>query len=404
MKRLGFILVSFLLISNLACLAQGEFVVEIDTATGHFTKTGTSPIPGVAWIQPGDRTYDVAAGEYIFQGFTTPPAHLYFIDISNGTVVSNPVLPLSGASSAIRETQYDNSTGNLYGLNWDNNNQEFYLATVNRITGVHTNVGTQPIAGLTATMQGFTSFDEIHHRYIHLVGKQLVTIDASTGLLLYDQMLNLNTMDYMTSISYNNEQDKLYGVRQENGITDVYRLCTIDPATGIVTDIGNGTFSGAGNGTGAIDTVLDRYIYIYYNGGNHTFIGGFDLATGELIFHHQVPVDSGDNVNSIVYDGTRGKLLAKHWDAVITKVNSPSSLSNLKIYPVPADDLLTVALDKQYDNISLQLISMTGQEVRFVHVQDQQLVELNVKGLAPGIYALIASTGQSRVMRKLVVE
>jgi hypothetical protein len=61
-------LLSLLLITlQTTIFSQGEFLIQIDTSTGSFTKIG-GPINGINWVLPNIRTYDEKHGVYIFQG------------------------------------------------------------------------------------------------------------------------------------------------------------------------------------------------------------------------------------------------------------------------------------------------------------------------------------------------
>lgn len=403
MKQLRFALLLLLQGLSANAFAQAEYIAEIDTTSGLVSKIGNTPIPGITWVYPNVRTYDEVNGEFIFSGFTNLPASLYFIDVATGAPVTSPIFPASGGPSAVREPQYDNSEAKLYALHWDTSAQAFFLSTIDRNTGLHTHVGNIPITSLNGTGQGTTTFDEHRHRYIHLAGKQLVSIDAISGALLTDQMLNIPQLSNIISICYDQANDTLVGLRQVSGTPQHYVACYIDLATGTVTDIGTGTTMGKGNGTGAIDTTANRYLYLYSDALDF-FIGGLDLSTGSLVFHHQLTLDSGENIHSIIYDNTRQKLFAVHWNYDREPTDIPYTIQNigLRIYPVPAREKVYVRLAKQYTSVAIY--NMTGRIQRLINSTNMDELAIDVSGLETGMY-IIECTGKDGSKKgKVMVE
>src|ERR1035437_7228236 len=136
MKKLIFL---FALIISINAKAQtasgGEFLIEIDAGTGSFSRIGGA-INGITWIFPYIRGYDETHGAYIFQGGASLVDHLYSIDVTNGSTISNPSFAPNGSST--RQPKYDNSQHTLYGLYWNNSLQQFFFASINPVTGLNT--------------------------------------------------------------------------------------------------------------------------------------------------------------------------------------------------------------------------------------------------------------------------
>ena len=313
MKKYSLLLV--LLLAATRIFAQGEFTIELDLATGTFVKT-SGAIPGIHWVYMGGRAYDEVNGRLIFQGGLNVPDHLYSMDVTNGTVVTSPLVPQIGSQNVVVESEMDNTTGIMYGIYREPSLNAFYLATVDPATGIYTAVGVNSIPGLTTFTQGMDTYDEIHHRYIIYTTNQFFSVDAQTGDLITFPTSNVVSPDYLMHIRYNNANDTLYGLLAESA-SQLYFLVWIDPATGVVTKIGNGSSLMAGTGSGTIDQSNRRYIFCNYNLGGF-YLYAMSLVTGDLIYNNLIPLDQGDNVGDMEYDNVRQKLFGIHWDAVIS--------------------------------------------------------------------------------------
>src|SRR6185312_5622388 len=206
--------------SGFLSFSQGEFLIEIDTATGSFSHIGTA-IKGIRWVYPYIRAYDETHGAYIFQGGNPLVDSLYSINVANGSIISNPYFSPSGTGA--REPKYDNTKDTLYGLYWNNSLSEFFLAWINPLTGLYTQIGTTPIAGLSGTSQGETAYDEVNHRYFALDNTQLFCIDATNGNLISNPILSSSPNGQLIHFWYDNSTNTLYGLMQTIGITP--QLC-----------------------------------------------------------------------------------------------------------------------------------------------------------------------------------
>jgi hypothetical protein len=297
---------------TLPCFAQGEYIVEIDRTNGNYNKIG-SAIAGIMWVYPNVRAYNETNGTYIFQGGTITPDHLFSIDVTDGSIISNPLFGFSDG----REFKFDNSTGTLYGLFWDTVLSQLFLETINPATGAHGNVSTTPISGLNSTYQGFSTFDEINHTYIIFApGDVLYSIDAVTGIVSSNPTLSLLPGESVVTISYDNSTDILYGLLNDSNISTFF-LVSINTSTGAVTKIGPGTTLVYPSGSSAIDRVHQQFLYLYYNYiSYYHVIAAIDISTGNLLSNNLLASsDIHDNFHSVEYDNTLDKVLAIHWDA-----------------------------------------------------------------------------------------
>src|SRR6185312_2328717 len=279
------------------------------------------------WVYPYIRAYDETHGAYIFQGGNPLVDSLYSINVANGSIISNPYFSPSGTGA--REPKYDNTKDTLYGLYWNNSLSEFFLAWINPLTGLYTQIGTTPIAGLSGTSQGETAYDEVNHRYFALDNTQLFCIDATNGNLISNPILSSSPNGQLIHFWYDNSTNTLYGLMQTIGITpQLCYLVSINTSTGVMTTVGSGTTFGSGGGSSAIDRTNQRYMYTYSTGGSSFHIVTLDIATGNVIANKLLPLCNGDNIHSIAFDNVKGKLYGIQWDADTTMgpliVNSPT--------------------------------------------------------------------------------
>lgn len=300
-----------LLLHAAGAFAQGEFLIELTPMTGAMQKIG-GPIPGIGWIYPNVRAYNEVNGRLIFPGGTPTPNRLYSIDVTNGSVVSNPVFPAVGGPSAVSEPQFDNTNSTLYGLYYNTGTSAYHLVTINPVTGMHTQVGTTAIAGLNGLGQGMDTYDEIHHRYIVYSTNKLFLIDAQTGNAV-NTTVAMQPGDGIVQICYNNANDTLYAL-QYKASTQLYHLVWINPVTGTMTPAGSGTTLAAGNGSAAIDQAGRRFIYSYSNTSGF-YLAVMDMDNGAILANNQVSLAPQDNFVNLKYDNTRNQLFAIHWDA-----------------------------------------------------------------------------------------
>lgn len=93
------------------------YFVSVNITTGSITNINSLPL--VTSTAMGFNTFDELNRRYTFCGSdNNNKNHLITLDASNGNVISSPLFPVFVAPYNLLETEYDNSTGNLYALHW----------------------------------------------------------------------------------------------------------------------------------------------------------------------------------------------------------------------------------------------------------------------------------------------
>ncbi|OYT16325.1 MAG: hypothetical protein B7C24_08300 [Bacteroidetes bacterium 4572_77] len=321
--------------------AQGEFVVEINRATGQYVKTGPK-IANVTWIYPNIRTYNENTNTYIFPS-SQIDHRLFSINTSNGTIVYNPLI------NNISKFQFHNTNNSLYGIEQDNANNIKKFILIDPITGTYTQIGNSlPSSGM---FQGYRTIDEINNRFIFLDPPNILySINTINGNIISNPNLVLNSGENIINFKFDNSTGILYGLLQDNNLQK-YFLVTIDPATGIYTRIGSGSIFGIGGGTATIDETNQEYIYMYNDGlGGHE-ITTLDISNGNVIYNSTIPTDISDNFHGLEFDNTNNKLYSLHWDSEIaSSIEGQHFTKNeIVIYPNPTYDKII------FENIDCEL-------------------------------------------------
>ena len=74
----------------------------------------------------------------------------------------------------------------------------------------------------------------------------------------------------------------------------------------------------------------------------------------------------------------------------------------ITIFPNPANDNINVKFDKNFETLSVEIISMTGQVVKRVNAINNNLVSINITELASGIYILRTDDKHNRTSSRIV--
>ena len=138
--------------------AQYENIVEIDRITGNHIHSGPL-IAGVTLVPGNIRSYDENNGIFFFPS-TTPTDRLFSIDVTNDSILHNPVFNTNN----VTEIEYGNSFNTLYGLYRDQPNNFNYLVSINPITGNFNTIG-NPISVAGGMFQGFSAFNQNNNIY-----------------------------------------------------------------------------------------------------------------------------------------------------------------------------------------------------------------------------------------------
>lgn len=190
----------------LTILAADADLVSINPTTLNYTIIHHINITGLS----SDVAFDDINQRFIFiANDSTGNRCLFCIDAITGTIISKP--PMSGNVSGI---EFDNSTGNLYGLQWDGGLQTEYFVSINIANGTTTIISSIPSVDQN---WDYSTFDEINKRYTFVWfgtnNNYLYTINATNGLVISNPSLPVFTNSYnLVEFKYDNSTGNLYAL------------------------------------------------------------------------------------------------------------------------------------------------------------------------------------------------
>jgi hypothetical protein len=83
-------------------------------------------------------------------------------------------------------------------------------------------------------------------------------------------------------------------------------------------------------------------------------------------------------------------------------VGNNQKTAGITIFPNPANDNINVKFDKNFETLSVEIISMTGQVVKRINAINNNLVSINIEELASGIYNLRTDDKHNRTSSRIV--
>ncbi len=110
----------------------------------------------------------------------------------------------------------------------------------------------------------------------------------------------------------------------------------------------------------------------------------------------------GDGTDTLSYHGANNKNDIVVALEPILGVNDQSLSNNLKIFPVPASDLVTVSIaDFNSGSATITLYSMLGQAVQQTVISEKSTI-LDISALSTGIYLINVSTENGFASQKII--
>lgn len=197
-------------------IANVDFV-SVNPSNFNFTIIDT--IPNITGLN-----YDTAIDEinhrFIFSGSDSSGTNcLFSIDIATGHIISKPKFPILKSPGALTFLQFDNSSGNLYGLqSYNNSKSKVYFSSVNPSTGTSTIIDSIPYDLSGGISMGSPTFDEINKRYTFSASdgnnkQYLYTIDATNGHVISNPAFPTFTSPYnLLETKYDNSSGNLYAL------------------------------------------------------------------------------------------------------------------------------------------------------------------------------------------------
>ena len=79
--------------------------------------------------------------------------------------------------------------------------------------------------------------------------------------------------------------------------------------------------------------------------------------------------------------------------------------TGVSVYPNPASNVFNVALTETFGkNINIQVLSMSGQVVKTMSVENTGLISVDASAMSSGVYMIQISNGSEVVTRKMNIQ
>ena len=400
--------------------AQAEFFDTLNTTTAAYTQIEHLAEVNYINICPEYTTFDKTHHRYFFKGKDFLGVDkLYTVDAITGSIIYNPLFyTFSDPVDNIIELQYDNVSGKLYGLHWNNQDSIEYLVTVNPETGTFTIIDSLPGVFMIMTNPHFIAIDEVHRFYI------FVAYDFSYNQSIYFVNLDNGAIDHTVpfvvtpngnpyfEMQYDNATQTMYALHQDATLNQ-YSLVSIDTYTGAMNIIDSipgvqGVYTMPSYTT--FDELRHRYIFCAVNNTNFSHLYSIDAATGAVICAPQFPpayLNSGDNLVELEFDNSTGTLYCLIWDTkYFADFTSDRSLDTcFSVFPNPFSEVLHISFNKEYENIMLVMYDINGRVAKKQTFGNTSEIEFEKGDLPSGSYMMNIFSNRDFVgMKKVIVE
>lgn len=353
---------------------SGWQFASVDPVTG--VKTDVAPLPGLGSITLHVHTMNWPSFSYIFQGMDTGNVRrLYDVDVTTGMVMNNPPL-----AEDIHELHINCAQGYLLnGLRFDAVNSEYHFVSVDKITGLITDINTLP--GLVSIATGNSAFGPFGHYYFQGTDTSssnlIYEIDPVTGTIVNTVSVMPNTFEWATD----DPSGQIYVMKASAG----WHLATLDPTTGTTTNLVTVPgINGIVSSTGTLDADNDKYIIRVIDNSANYMLVTIDFANNTVLYNPSMP----DHVNNLsLYECIIPVSIAE------TRKDAPS------IYPNPATDHITLDLEHE---CTVAIYNATGQKVKEVFYAGG-IATISVSELSEGIYFIVAGDGE-RMMKACFIK
>jgi len=150
----------------------------------------------------------------------------------------------------------------------------------------------------------------------------------------------------------------------------------------------------------------DRIDYIFYKGQG--IVPTFMSLVGpkESYVHNQIDTLNTANENFLASDlewpSDHKAVFATLQFQNSTSISEQNAEAVFSISPNPSKDILSIYLDKQYNNIFIEILNIEGQKLQKEKVENSNVINLDVANLADGVYLIQVNTGDIRKTIKFV--
>tara|TARA_R110002049_G_scaffold290318_3_gene473639 strand:+ start:288 stop:1565 length:1278 start_codon:yes stop_codon:yes gene_type:complete len=422
-KNLPFILIAtFLLIQSIA-QAQPLRLVEISKTNNSFTPLDTIPnVTNGFFIFPDFSAFNQLNNHFVIRMTDlNNQERLYSLDASSGAIISNPIVSALTPEDQISEFQFDNSTGELFGIQRITNNAiglKYCLVSINTITGNHAVIDTLDYISGFDYYQGRTAFDPIKGHYIfssenNTQPDRLYSVDVTNGNVIHNPLFPVlaDSTDELIHLQFDDSTGNIYGLLYDASLY-AYYLVTVDPITGLHSTIDSISGLKSVNPTShrvTFDPINRLYIFQGQEANTAGYLYSINVNDASIASKRPFSLRTNpDSISTPYYlhlQNSTGKLLGITWmNDVTTSLEEGSINDNITVYPNPFSNQLTIEISELEPNIELNLFDVRGKLIYSQQFLNSHKFELSRGDWASGVYFLQIRSNTSNYMQKVVIE
>ncbi|MFA9214009.1 MAG: T9SS type A sorting domain-containing protein [Candidatus Methylacidiphilales bacterium] len=332
------------------------------------------------------------------------------IDLNTGVIINSIPLLNPIQSSYFDNFRFNNSDSTMYGLArrsyldpiTNTLTGEVYMAKANTNTGVITQISPSSVGNGYALLG--SSIDPYQMVYYYSDGTHIIGLDIYTGLVYSKVLINNVFGTTFGNFTYNCNDNKIYGLIGKNyfrTVTDslgtyekldsnTQTLGTINPNSGIVTQVSANTLSKVGytiNGGSTIDPNTNTY---YFNIG--TKLIGVSIFDGTIVSYPNFIFSDGqyfDLIRNLQSCYSANSLRKKPTNVAF--VNSQKN--NIQVYPNPFKNKVSVNGGNQQIE-TVEIYSISGNLIKKQNITGNGQ-EIELSELKSGIYFLKINTPEN---------
>jgi hypothetical protein len=288
----------------------------------------------------------------------------------------------------------------MYGLARTTNPAAVYIATMDPVTGIATNIGQTSVSS-SINLTG-AALNPYNNRFCFFGDNGLKSIDLSTGQLTNTATINNpNGTGYFDLFRFNTSDSLMYGLSRRNitnpqtgQVTGTMYLATIDELTGTVTEISP---SSIGQGFALSGSAIDPHQMVFYY-SNGSQLVGLDMYNGSIYSNPTLTFPNGgqhfDNFTYSCSDTTMYGLVRTNY---YSSVFNPLTGMTTQVFDSAAVHLGKVdAMSGAVTKISTQSIGVNSFSVNGSSTIDPvNLIYYFISGSGTGltIYGVSLTTG-----------
>jgi hypothetical protein len=379
-------------------------LATLDPSTGVLSPLSSGSVSNS--INLTGAAYDFYLQRYYFIG----DGGLVGVDANTGVSLGSVALTNPLAPSYFDNFRFNPSDSLLYGLARRNvtNPQtgltqgEMFLATIDPLTGVISQISSTSI-GQSYALSG-SAIDPQLMLYYYTDGSHLQALDLYNGTIFSSSTFSFpNGGQYFDNFTYNCADATMYGLIR-NTTSTTMTFGKVDPATGVVTQIGSSPLNVYGftvNGSSTIDPTTGTYYFVSTMGG--VTIYGISLQTGQIT--QTISVTNPAGSSPLYFDMMRSP--SDCFDAAAVRLNPALSVADskdpqtLQIVPNPFEQHLQIAAQQAI--LSLQLLNANGQKIfSWTATEPSNQASIELPALPSGVYFATIQTPSGILQQKLV--